>query len=363
MPLFVPLTTDDAWQIYRRQMLYFLRLMPLGLLIAVLPNLFRLTGNPARGWWVSLGVSAIYGAVVPAAVWVTNGLVYGLRIRLGTSAEGWARYYWPFHLLVNALGLALGIGLSMALIQWLFRITYNHTNLLFSLFFGCVVMLVLVLYFAYRTVKEEALALRATVAEAKYQALEKQMQPHFLFNALNSLAELIEAGAPQAAATTYQLAELYRRILTNSATRTATLASELEIVRAYLAIEQLRFGERLRYEIRAPQPLPEIHLPSLVLQTLVENALKHGIAPTAHGGEVVVEIQPSLAGGWQARVSNTGRSLEAAAQPQAAEGAGLANTRARLALLYGAGPDAFTLRTDEAGRTVAAFSFSGERLA
>ncbi|MBL8166695.1 MAG: histidine kinase, partial [Acidobacteria bacterium] len=270
------------------------------------------------------------------------------------------------------------------------------------------------LYFAYRRAQEESLALRAVAAEARYHTLENQMRPHFLFNALNSLAELIESRQEHAAETAYKLSELYRQILANSGLKTASLSSELEIVRAYLELEQLRFGARLQFSMQAPAESDQIYLPSLMLQTLVENAVKHGIAPSVTGGKVEIQIvntqsaspsasqpgsqsvpqlasqpgsqsvpqlAPQLASqpGSQSvsqpasqsvsqsaptprlfflRVTNTGSRYQTQVANQ---GVGLANTRARLELLY-PGRHQFTIGSDDEGRTVAGFYFTGERI-
>jgi sensor histidine kinase YesM len=191
-----------------------------------------------------------------------------------------------------------------------------------------------------------------------------------LFNALNSLAELIESGQENAAETTYKLSDLYRQILANSGLKTARLDSEIEIVRSYLELEQLRFGTRLNFNIKQPENSHEIFLPSLTLQTLVENAVKHGVAPSIEGGHIVIEItqsapqvdnlrlrsQPNKL--YLLRVTNTGTRY----QPQvSSNGAGLANTRARLELFYGKRHE-FKLESDDLGRTIASFYFSGEKI-
>jgi LytS/YehU family sensor histidine kinase len=206
--------------------------------------------------------------------------------------------------------------------------------------------------------KEESLQLRAESAEARYHTLEQQMRPHFLFNALNSLAELIESGQQNAAETAYKLSDLYRRILANSGLKTAPLEAEIEIARSYLELEQLRYGPRLRFTIDVPSNSRELYLPSLMLQTLVENAIKHGIAPSIEGGciEIAITQQPDKR--YRLCVTNMGARY----QPQASSnGTGLANTRARLDLLYG-DRHQFELRVDERGRTAASFYFTGEKI-
>jgi hypothetical protein len=349
------------WKTYRAQMLYYLRLLPLGAVIASVPLLFNLGEWRREGALATgIGISLIYGLVIPLAIWVCYGVFFGTRIWLGVRAGVPIRYPWVINALINFTGLWLGLWLSLKLIEGVFRRPTTGGNLRLSLLFGCLAMIFFAMHFAYRRAREEALSLRASVAEAKYHALENQMRPHFLFNALNSLAELIEARQGKAAETTYKLADLYRKILANSACKTALLGSELEVVRAYLEIEQLRFGARLRYEIQLEEGLGELYLPSLLLQTLVENAIKHGIAPAMAGGQLTVRIARAHPGLYQAQVCNTGKPMDATAR--VAGGTGLQNTIARLTLLYGERHQ-FSLETDAAGQTVARFYFSGERLA
>ena len=350
----------DDWKYYRAQMLFYLRLMPLGLVISSVPFLFflpvwRQQGMVGRGAVISL----IYGVVVPLAIWSCYAAFYGARVWMVKRLGAPLRFSWLVQLLINFIGLWLGLWLAMLTINRVFHRPMSSGNFFSSLLFGCLVMIFFALHFAYRRAKEEALSLRASVAEAKYHALEHQMRPHFLFNALNSLAELIESEQANAAATTYKLSELYRQILANSAKKTATLNAELEVVRAYLEIEQLRFGNRLRYEIEVEKSLSEIYLPSLLLQTLVENAIKHGIAPALEGGHLRVEIARVASGLYQAKVCNSGQPLKTAAAN--GNGTGLANSQARLALLYGERHQ-FKIETNEQGQTVASFYFTGEQI-
>src|SRR5690606_5494444 len=141
-------------------------------------------------------------------------------------------------------------------------------------------------YYAYREAQAENLTLQAANAEARYHALKHQLQPHFLFNSLNSLSELIDSDREAANRMTQRLADLYRGILSSAKRTTAPLSSELALVRDYLELEQVRFGERLQFRLSAPESAQRIHVPTLVLQTLVENGVKHGVAPAGRGGGI-----------------------------------------------------------------------------
>jgi two-component system LytT family sensor kinase len=196
--------------------------------------------------------------------------------------------------------------------------------------------------------EEEMLKL---TAEAELRALRAQVNPHFLFNALTTIGYLIETAPPRALNTLMQLTALLRGVLRSDGEFT-TLGRELELVEHYLRIEHERFEERLRVRIAVPQSLRAQRIPTLVLQPLVENAIKHGVAPSKSGGEVEVMAQLIHDGRiLQLTVRNSGAPLHLADDPAAHEHVGVENVRRRLAIHYG-DEARLTLRGDE-GRTVA----------
>jgi hypothetical protein len=189
-------------------------------------------------------------------------------------------------------------------------------------------------------------------AEAELRALRAQINPHFLFNALTTIGYLIEAAPTRALRTLLRLTGLLRGVLRPDGEFT-TLGRELELVEHYLDIEHERFEERLRVSIDVPTELRAIPLPALVLQPLVENAIKHGVAPSVRGGDVTItarrvsEPAPTL----HLVVRNTGRPL--GADIMRGDGhLGLANVERRLAGLYGGGAT-LSLTSDDAQATVA----------
>lgn len=305
-----------------------------------------------------LMISAIYGVVIPIMVALCFAAAYAARLQIAIKTGRAFKVSMPLNILINVIGLALGLWLGMWITHVSFGVSATGENFLASIIFAGTVIVVFSFYFAYKQAKEEALALRAEAAEARYHALEDRMRPHFLFNALNSLAELIESGQENAAETTYKLSDLYRQILANSGLKTARLDSEIEIVRSYLELEQLRFGSRLSFRIEQPEDSHEIFLPSLTLQTLVENAVKHGIAPSIEGGHIAIEIAQQPNNLYDLRVTNTGTRYQSQIM---SNGTGLANTRARLELLYG-NRHGFKIESDDRGRTIASFYFTGEKI-
>jgi two-component system, LytTR family, sensor kinase len=174
--------------------------------------------------------------------------------------------------------------------------------------------------------------MRRLVAQAELRALQSQIHPHFLFNALNALYGIIPKEAKGARETVLNLADIFRYFLETRKTF-LPLEKELHIVKAYLEIERLRLGEKLRMEIDvAPESL-STPIPVLSIQPLVENAVKHGIAPLPHGGLVRISARQTAAGTLEIRVSDTGSGF---AQP-ATGGIGLENVTRRLELCYGPG--------------------------
>ncbi len=191
--------------------------------------------------------------------------------------------------------------------------------------------------------RREAELLQAKT-EAELAALRARIDPHFLFNTLNSIAALIGEDPAKAEAVTWQLSSLFRYALQANRRGLVTLREELEIVRRYLEIEQVRLGSRLAYEIDVDPALVGEPIPALLLQPLVENAIKHGIAPQVGGGFVRLDGRRE---GDRARLRV--RDSGAGAGSAAGTGEGLDNVRQRLDALYG-GRASVTLRS-AAGET------------
>ena len=168
------------------------------------------------------------------------------------------------------------------------------------------------------------------VTEAKLSALQAQVEPHFLYNTLASVQALTEVDPQQANAMTGHLIQYLRNALPKMRESVSTVGQEIELVRAYLNILQMRMGKRLAFEIDVPPELMEAPFPPLMLPSLVENAIKHGLEPQREGGKVTIRATEAD-GTLRVSVLDTGRGF---AETLGA-GVGLANIRERLAALYG----------------------------
>ena len=168
------------------------------------------------------------------------------------------------------------------------------------------------------------------LSESQLRLLRAQIEPHFLFNTLGAVQQLAEHRAPEAASLTANLIAFLRASLSEMRCEQASLGAEFKLVEAYLQVMQPRLGARLRYNLDLPDGLASVSMPSMILLTLVENAIKHGIEPALRGGDVCVSA--SLIGANVViRVVDTGAGMSAS--PGA--GVGLDNVRHRLQLAYG----------------------------
>ncbi len=183
--------------------------------------------------------------------------------------------------------------------------------------------------------ERRAAELEARLASAKLQALRTQLNPHFLFNTLNSIAALVYVDPRAADEMLGDLSELLRRSLDSMEEQEVPLAQELEFIGAYVSIEQKRFGERLRVEQSIPDELRKALVPALMLQPLVENAIRHGIEPRRGSGLISIEAKQEDKH-LHLIVRDDGRGLPGAdLNSSGRRGIGLANTKARLQGLYG----------------------------
>jgi sensor histidine kinase YesM len=181
--------------------------------------------------------------------------------------------------------------------------------------------------------------LQARLVEAQLEALQRQLQPHFLFNTLHAIASLVHRDPDAAEAMIVRLGHLLRAVFRSDVQQEVPLSQEIQLLEQYLDIQRMRFGTGLRTEIEVDEDVASVPVPVLLLQPVVENAIKHGFPGPDRTG--VIRVRAVRDGERVAiTVSDSGRGLQARAPSVSGEGVGLSNTRARLERLY---PGAHTL--------------------
>jgi signal transduction histidine kinase len=180
-----------------------------------------------------------------------------------------------------------------------------------------------------------AAELQTRLAEAQFQSLQRQLHPHFLFNTLHAISALMHRDIEAADAMLARLSDLLRLTLERSGTQTVTVKDEVDFLEKYLEIERARMGPRLQVRVDVDPEALDARVPNLVLQPLVENAIRHGIVPRIEGGRV--EVAVGRAGDMlRLVVRDDGPGLPGGEPPASAAGVGIGNTRSRLERLYGA---------------------------
>ena len=265
-------TQTKAWQIVRRIALEFL-LPAAALAVAV---------GLGTGDFVA---SIITGLAISGAIGLLNWLdAKFLQPRLQQVPRDWLRL--GLEMTASLLEHLLGALVTLLVCSRLFGFVVVPTMAWIALA-GMVIAFPIIhgtetALRYYRQLKEKELAeerLRALAVEAELKALQAQIDPHFLFNTLNTIAQLIHSDSSQAEATVERLAELFRYVLAGSERGMVTLEEELAFVDSYLEIERARFGERLHVTREITPETRAVLVPSLILQPLVENAIRHGRGP------------------------------------------------------------------------------------
>jgi two-component system LytT family sensor kinase len=326
-----------------------------------------LTARPRLYWTLQLVSWTLYGLfggllvvifgrfspyIIPIEIWVTATLI-GLShlLRLYVRRHGWVQL--PMlallprlvvaHLLIAVVSQLIIGGLTVLMfmvvplpagmhtVPWLQYVGYA-LNVFFVMWLWSTIYFGLHYLDGYKQADIDKWKLAAAVQEAEMRGLKAQINPHFMFNGLNNIRALVLENPARARDMITHLSDLLRYSIQLNSTEKVPLARELEIVRHYLELEALQLEERLRYTLAVDPAAEEVLIPPMTLQLLVENAIKHGIAPRPGGGEIHLSAQlDGAARQLLVTVRNTGRYQPAPEH----EGVGLRNARERLHLLFG----------------------------
>ncbi len=242
------------------------------------------------------------------------------------------------------LGTAVGMVLVIVVKQYEWSVvTRDYHRFLFTMLWASMYGFLVSVFFhtrlresvtaaALHRAESERERLGRQAAQAQLKLMQAQIEPHFLFNTLSNVQFLVETDPPRAASMLENLIQYLRAAIPQLREASTTLGQEAKLAQAYLSIIQMRMGARLQFEVDIPAALAGVSFPPMVLLSLVENAVKHGIEPAAAGGRIAVGAQ-AHEGLLRLVVRDTGKGLGEAL----GQGLGLANIRERLAALYGEG--------------------------
>jgi len=204
-----------------------------------------------------------------------------------------------------------------------------------AIYWGVVAIHQAILYYRkYRERELKTSQLEARLAQSRLQVLKMQLHPHFLFNTLNAISELVHRDPDRADQMLTDLSDLLRMSFENLEVQEIPLKQELEFLRKYLEIEQTRFHDRLEVRMEIAPDTLDASVPNMILQPLVENAIKHGISPKAEGGNITIGALRNN-GHLELSVTDNGVGMNSGGVKALTEGVGLSNTRRRLKHLYG----------------------------
>lgn len=271
---------------------------------------------------------------------ITNSVILYQRYLKPRKVNLW--HFVIVYYACNLLGMLIGIELSYLIVSLLFKTSYtplkHFSDYKFSFVIVLIVSTIIYFYMAQKAnmrarLKEKELdvaKLKQLKTQAELQTLQSKINPHFLYNSLNSIASLIHEDADKAEEMTLKLSKLFRYSINSQQQNMARICDEMEIVNTYLDIEKVRFGDRITFGTTVNDDLSHHLVPRFLIQPLVENALKHGLHNVPQNGILNVTLRQQ-----QQRliieVTDNGRPF-----PQELElGYGLQSTYDKLALIYG----------------------------
>jgi sensor histidine kinase YesM len=337
---------------------------------------FKIIETPFRYWWLFISFFIVVGFLMglnnkiyfsyieknvplmelmwPEVLeWFLWGIFAPFIILLGKkypkNSSGWlsiVKFHVPIGLIISLfysavyayLGYAIDIFLDVEF-KWSFSQYFMQRlyNLPLPLMLYCSIIGITYAINYYQQFKDEALKkaeIQQKLAQAELLVLKKQLHPHFLFNTLHAISTLMHKDIEAADKMIVRLSNLLRATLENTGVQEVTLKQEMEILKTYLEIEQIRFQDRLKVSIQVDPELYDKKIPNLILQPIVENAIRHGVIPYTRHGKIEVTAN-RFNQHIELKVIDNGRGIPNIKEVEIKEGIGLKNTRKRLEQLYG----------------------------
>lgn len=305
----------------------------------ILSTLFNLLGNNNESLDVKLK------SQLSITIFILIGILVTHLYRVIVKKHHWIQLAvgkLVYRLIFSILGLSIVIFIGQILFLWLTQLMPKSENLYFNLLqllinITAISALWVFIYYSvqyfrnYRKVQLLSLKHEATIKDVTLNKLRSQLNPHFIFNSLNTIRALINSDPEKARDSITALSNIFRRTLQLDRISLVPFKEELQIVKDYLKLEEIRFEERLQTRFNISDDSWKFQVPPLMLQTLVENAIKHGISTLTKGGVVEINSQ-QFEDKLLIEIINTGQLVEN--QQKTEKGYGIENTKERLDLLY-----------------------------
>jgi sensor histidine kinase YesM len=309
--------------------------------------------------WVTVLLIAAINTGIAGLLWIeddrpfwhplVSAQCFGFAIAYCVNVAAPWEKAWPVLRLVAAVAVGTIIGMALVIVAKQYSLDYilekqktfgltMATGFLNGLFVG---LFFLIKFREARATQAllkaeaERLLLSKQAAESELKVMQAQIEPHFLFNTLASVQYLIETDPPQATKMLGHLLAYLRSAVPQLRAASTTLGKEIELAESYLNILRMRMGDRLAFSIDVPDSLRSRPFPPMLLMTVVENAIEHGLEPQAEGGTLTLAAREA-GGALTVTVTDTGRGVSKAEPARPVRGVGVANLRERLAALYGA---------------------------
>lgn len=270
----------------------------IGIGVGIVINFFAIVFSAKPISWEKASVQMMFSIFI--SICISNIILFNSYLLSNTFKRTWVTViaYYAASLIGMTVGHELSHLALSALYGYPYQLGAHLTDLYYSL---TITLIVCTILLAYETQKErydqrlqaqelEVLKLKQLKTQAELQTLQSKINPHFLYNALNSIAGLIHEDADKAEDMTIKLSRLFRYSINAPQDNFATVEDELEIVNTYLDIEKVRFGERIAFKVCADETVLKEYVPRFLIQPLVENSLKHGLSNMAKGGKLEVSV-------------------------------------------------------------------------